>query len=66
MRIPWGVCLGLLLAWRVEAQTHHPFGPPDLIEKARAEGRLVLYTVNFTETEHAWIAVFNKRFPGRR
>ena len=39
------------------------FGPPELIERAKAEGRIMLYSVNFTETEQAWIAGFNKRFP---
>lgn len=40
-----------------------PFGSDELIAKARAEGRVVLYSVNFNETEQAWIAAFNKRFP---
>ena len=39
------------------------FGPPGLIEKAKAEGRVFFYSVNFIETEQAWIAAFNKRFP---
>ena len=39
------------------------YGPPELIEKAKAEGRIFFYSVNFSETEQAWIAAFNKRFP---
>ena len=34
-----------------------PFGSDELIAKARAEGRVVLYSVNFNETEQAWIGI---------
>jgi iron(III) transport system substrate-binding protein len=40
-----------------------PFGPPELIEAARKEGKLVLYTANFAEVEQDTIKAFNKRFP---
>ena len=39
------------------------FGPPELIEAAKKEGRLVFYTANFAETEQEVIKAFNKRFP---
>jgi iron(III) transport system substrate-binding protein len=58
------LALGLTLltaAGAVAAET--PFGSPDLVEKARAEGKIVFYSVNFTETELPWIKAFNQRFP---
>ena len=39
------------------------FGPPELIEAAKKEGRLVFYTANFAEIEQEIIKAFNKRFP---
>jgi len=39
------------------------FGPPDLIEAAKKEGKLVYYTANFAEVEQQVIKAFNKRFP---
>ena len=39
------------------------FGPPELIEAARKEGKLVFYTASFTEVEQEVIKAFNKRFP---
>ena len=39
------------------------FGPPELIEAARKEGKLIYYTANFTEVEQEVIRTFNKRFP---
>jgi iron(III) transport system substrate-binding protein len=39
------------------------FGPPELIEAAKKEGRLVFYTANFIEVEQEVINAFNKRFP---
>ena len=41
-----------------------PYGSDELIAKANAEGSIILYSVNFAETEQAWITAFNKRFPG--
>ena len=40
-----------------------PFGPPELIEAAKKEGKLVYYTANFAEVEQRVIQAFNKRFP---
>ena len=45
------------------AQQQNQFGPPELIEAARKEGKLVFYTANFTEVEQEVIKAFNKRFP---
>lgn len=39
------------------------FGPPELIEAAKKEGKLVFYTANFAEPEQEVINAFNKRFP---
>jgi iron(III) transport system substrate-binding protein len=45
------------------AAQQHPFGPPELIEAAKKEGKLMLYTANFAEVEQVTIKAFNKRFP---
>ena len=45
------------------AAQQKPYGPPELIEAARTEGKLVFYTANFTEVEQEVIKAFNKRFP---
>jgi iron(III) transport system substrate-binding protein len=39
------------------------FGPPELIEAAKKEAKLVYYTADFTEPEQVIIKEFNKRFP---
>src|SRR5690349_16029049 len=39
------------------------FGPPELIEAAKKEGKLVYYTANTAEVEQEVIKAFNKRFP---
>jgi iron(III) transport system substrate-binding protein len=39
------------------------FGPPELVEAAKKEGKLVFYTANFAEPEQEVIHAFNKRFP---
>ena len=39
------------------------FGPPELIEAAKKEGKMVYYTANFAEVEQEIIKAFNKRFP---
>jgi iron(III) transport system substrate-binding protein len=54
------VGLAALVASPVLAQQ---FGPPDLIEAAKKEGKLVYYTANFAEVEQQVIKAFNKRFP---
>jgi iron(III) transport system substrate-binding protein len=55
------VACGLLLV--LAPARANPFGPPELIEAARKEGRLMLYTANFAEVEQETIKAFNKRFP---
>ncbi len=62
MRALLAWCLAVVLCAPAVAQDT-PFGSQELVEKARAEGKIVFYTVNFLETEHTWIAAFNKRFP---
>ena len=52
--------LGVVVATAAGAQN---FGPPELIEAAKKEGRLVFYTANFAEVEQEVIKAFNKRFP---
>lgn len=37
---------------------------PDLLAAARNEGRIVLYTANFLDTEQAVVKRFSQRFPG--
>jgi iron(III) transport system substrate-binding protein len=39
------------------------FGPPELIEAAKKEGRVVYYTADFAEVEQEITKEFNKRFP---
>src|SRR5882724_4621900 len=39
------------------------FGPPELIEAARKEGKLVFYSANVAESETPVMNAFNKRFP---
>jgi iron(III) transport system substrate-binding protein len=37
---------------------------PDLLAAAKKEGKIVLYTANFLETEQAVVKRFAERFPG--
>ncbi len=60
MRWLFAFGVAFFITFPVQAQE---FGSPDLIEKAKAEGHLFFYSVNFSETEQIWIAAFNKRFP---
>jgi iron(III) transport system substrate-binding protein len=53
--------LAIVSATGASAQSE--FGSPELIEAAKKEGKLVLYTANFTEPEQENIKEFNKRFP---
>jgi iron(III) transport system substrate-binding protein len=54
---------GLALALAAEPALAQNFGPPELIEAAKKEGKLVYYTANFAEVEQQVIKAFNKRFP---
>src|ERR671933_169004 len=58
-----GAGLGGVLAPPARAQAPGAFGPPELIEAAKKEGKIVFYTANFTEVEQEVIKAFNKRFP---
>src|SRR6478609_7370284 len=53
--------LAVMLVASTGAQAQ--FGPPELIEAAKKEGALVLYTANVAEVEQLVIQAFNKRFP---
>jgi iron(III) transport system substrate-binding protein len=55
--------VGLAAALVVAPALAQEFGPPDLIEAAKKEGKLVYYTANFAEVEQQVIKAFNKRFP---
>jgi iron(III) transport system substrate-binding protein len=54
--------LGLAAALATPAAAQS-FGPPELIQAAKKEGRIVFYTANFAEVEQEVIKAFNKRFP---
>jgi iron(III) transport system substrate-binding protein len=56
------IALGLVAAFATSAAAQS-FGPPELIDAARKEGKLVYYTANFAEVEQEVIKAFNKRFP---
>src|SRR4051794_34377504 len=46
------------------ARAAKPFTPPDsLLEAARKEGELILYSATFPEVQGEVIKAFNKRFP---
>ena len=57
-----GASLALALA-ATPALAQAQFGPPELIEAAKKEGKVVYYTADFLETEQETIKEFNKRFP---
>jgi iron(III) transport system substrate-binding protein len=56
------IALGLAAALATSAAAQN-FGPPELIDAARKEGKLIYYTANFAEVEQEVIKAFNKRFP---
>ncbi|HZP76657.1 MAG TPA: extracellular solute-binding protein [Pseudolabrys sp.] len=55
--------LGLAVVLAAGPAAAQNFGPPELIEAAKKEGKLVYYTANFAEVEQQVIKAFNKRFP---
>jgi iron(III) transport system substrate-binding protein len=57
-----GAALALFAAL-FSASAQSQFGPPELIEAARKEGKLVFYSANVAESEAPIIEAFNKRFP---
>ena len=50
-------------AFGARPATAQNFGPPELIEAAKKEGKIVYYTADFTEVEQEITKAFNKRFP---
>src|SRR6185436_8306640 len=50
-------------AFRIPPLSAQTFGSDELIEAAKKEGALVLYTANTAEVEQGIIDAFNKRFP---
>ena len=49
---------------RAQGSSQGGFNPPGaLLDAARKEGRVVMYTASFTEVEQETAAEFNKRFP---
>jgi iron(III) transport system substrate-binding protein len=42
---------------------HAQFGPPELIEAAKKEGKLVFYSANVAESEQPIMEAFTKKFP---
>ena len=63
MTRPSMIIAGLAAAAIATPALAQQFGPPELIEAAKKEGRLVYYTANFAEVEQEVINAFNKRFP---
>ncbi len=57
------IVLATLLAAAGGPAIAQNFGPPELIEAARKEGKLVYYTADFAEVEQEMTKAFNKRFP---
>src|ERR1041385_7786851 len=58
------VCAALSLAAAAHA-AEPAFVPSDeLLAAARKEGKIVLYTANFLDTEQAVVKRFSERFPG--
>src|SRR5689334_15592115 len=57
--------LAVLLLAGAARSAETDFAPPDdLLAAARKEGKIVLYTANFLDTEQAVAKRFSERFPG--
>ena len=56
------VVFALLAAWPGQAAEFTPSA--DLLTAAAKEGKLVLYTANFLDTEQVVVKRFSERFPG--
>ncbi|HEX2520291.1 MAG TPA: extracellular solute-binding protein, partial [Castellaniella sp.] len=54
---------GAVLAVAAGPAAAQNFGPPELIEAAKKEGKVIYYTADFAEVEQEIIKEFNKRFP---
>src|SRR6201988_2501560 len=63
MGIASKLVLAVLSLASLAAPAAAQFGPPELIEAARKEGKLVFYSANVAESEMPVINAFNKGFP---
>jgi iron(III) transport system substrate-binding protein len=61
-----GVVAAALVIAGATASAQTEYASKELIDAANKEGKLVLYTANFTEPEQENIKEFNKKFPARR
>lgn len=57
-------CAAIFLALAAQAAEPDFVPSADLLAAARKEGKIVLYTANFLETEQAVVKRFSQRFPG--
>ena len=57
------IMAGAVLAVAAGPAAAQNFGPPELIEAAKKEGKVIYYTADFAEVEQEIIKEFNKRFP---
>src|SRR5215510_10262600 len=57
------LALGIAIAVGGNPATAQNFGPPELIEAAKKEGKVIYYTADFAEVEQEITKEFNKRFP---
>ncbi|MET0652965.1 MAG: extracellular solute-binding protein, partial [Hyphomicrobiaceae bacterium] len=57
------IMAGAMLAVAAGPAAAQNFGPPELIEAAKKEGKVVYYTADFAEVEQEITKEFNKRFP---
>src|SRR6185295_12705940 len=61
-RLP-AMAVAAMLAMACGPALAQNFGPPELIEAAKKEGRVIYYTADFAEVEQEITKAFNKRFP---
>src|ERR1051325_4689871 len=57
-------CAALLLACAAQAAEPEFAPSAELLAAAKKEGKIVLYTANFLDTEQAVFKRFSQRFPG--
>jgi ABC-type glycerol-3-phosphate transport system substrate-binding protein len=57
-------CAAILLAGAAHAAEPEFVPSTELLAAAKKEGRIVLYTANFLDTEQAVVKRFSQRFPG--
>ena len=66
--LPWRTGAAMSAAFLLACAAHAAepdFVPPaELLAAAKAEGKIVLYTANFLDTEQAVVKRFSARFPG--